>query len=135
MKRHLTAAAALSLLVACTTGAPRRGVSALEEYRPYIGPPVASVHFFTLDSWNSVDDRHVVIYTTFNTAYLVEVDPPCPELGFTDRLGVTSTVGTISHFESLVVRNHQRCLIGEIRPIDIKHMKADRAAERAAARH
>ena len=134
MKPALVAIASFAALVACAGGAARRGAAAIEEYQPYVGSPVASAHFFRLDGWAAVDDTHVVIYTTVNTAYLVSVYGPCPELAFTNRLGVTSTNGEISHFESLLVRGQQRCPIAELRLIDIKRMHADRAAERAAAR-
>lgn len=131
MKTRLAAAASVALLAACAGGAPHRGASALEEYQAYAGPPVKSFHFFSLAGWYSVDDAHVVIETAINTAYLITLYAPCPELGFTERLGLTSTAGTVSHFEAVIVRDHQRCQIAEMRPLDVRRMRADQLAERA----
>ncbi len=59
---------------------------------------------------------------------------PCPRLEFVQRIGVTSTIETVSTLESIVLRDHERCPITQIRPIDLKRMNADRAAQRAAAK-
>lgn len=132
MKTRLAAAASVALLAACAGGAPRRGASALDEYLPYAGPAVASFHFFRLDGWYSVDDAHVVIETAINTAYLITLYAPCPELGFTERLGLTSTAGTVSHFEAVIVRDYHRCPIAEMRPLDVRRMRAERLAAHAS---
>jgi len=121
-------------LAGCADGALRRHDGALlNEYLPYAGPPVDSFHFFHLDSWEAVGPYQVVIWTTPWDAYFVTVQSPCNGLAFANRLAVTSTVGSISKFESIVLRHDERCPILEIRPLDLKQMKADRAAERTAA--
>ncbi len=132
MKTPLTVAASLALLVACAGGAPRRGASARDEYQAYAGAPVASFHFWSLDGWYTVDDRHVVVETAANTAYLITLYAPCPELGFTERIALTSTAGTVSQFESVIVRDHRRCPIAELRPLDVRRMRADRLAAHAS---
>lgn len=135
MRSLWTGLALLALLGACAGGPVQRHErTALNEYLPYAGPPVERFNFFRLDSWQSVGPLEVIIWSDAFTAYLVRVREPCTGLQFTNRIGVTSTVGTISRLESLVLRDHERCLIDEIRPIDLKQMKADRAAERAADR-
>jgi hypothetical protein len=135
MKAMLQVLALAILVAGCAGGAPRRSErELLNDYLAYAGPPVDSFRFFRLDGWQSLGPNQLILWSTPWDAYLVTVAGPCPELEFTNRLGVTSTVGTVSRFESIVVRHHERCPIGEIRPLDLKQMKADRAAERAAAK-
>ena len=131
MLRAVQTAAVLVLLAGCS-GVPRRGDAALDRYLPYAGPPVEQFHFYELDSWQAVAADRVVIWTDPFTAYLVRVRTPCTELAFTERLGVTSTVNTVSRLESIVPSHQNRCPIEEILPIDVKAMKADQAARRAA---
>jgi hypothetical protein len=135
MPRIVRTLALAALLAGCAGGALRRHAAApLSDYVAYAGPPVASFHFFRLDSWQAVGPRQVVIWTTAFDAYLVTVREPCPELEFSERLGVTSTGGTVSKFESLLVGHGYRCPVEQIRPIDLKQMQVDRAAERAATK-
>jgi hypothetical protein len=123
---------ALVVLLGGCAGAVRRD-ALLDEYLPYAGAPVDSFHFFRLDSWAVVGRYQLVIWVTPFEAYLVTVQSPCEQLAWTNRLAVTSTVNTISKFESIVLRDHERCPVTEIRPIDLKAQKAARAAARAAA--
>ena len=54
-------------------------------------------------------------------------------LNFANVIGVTSTTNTISKFDKVRVGNDV-CPISEIRPIDVKQMKADRRAATAASK-
>ena len=74
-------------------------------------------------------------WTGPSSAYLVATDTPCPDLGFAERLAVSSTAGRITRFDAILTRHHGRCSIREIRPLDIKAMNADRAARRAVEPH
>ncbi|HXQ30727.1 MAG TPA: DUF6491 family protein [Steroidobacteraceae bacterium] len=126
----------LALLVAgCAGGTLRREANErLEDYLSYAGPPVDSFRFFRLYGWQAVGPTRLVIWSTAFDAYLVTVQEPCPRLEFVQRIGVTSTIETVSTLESIVLRDHERCPITQIRPIDLKRMNADRAAQRAAAK-
>jgi Family of unknown function (DUF6491) len=134
MKSLLATLLCVSILLGCA-GAPLRGPAVLEEYQPYAGVPVDEVRSFTLDSWQSVDRSHVVLWTGPSSAYLIATDTPCPDLGFVERLAVSSTAGRITRFDAILTRHHGRCSIREIRPLDIKAMNADRAARRAVEPH
>jgi hypothetical protein len=125
--------ALLVLLVGCATTA-HRGEAPLDEFLPYAAAPVDEFHFFTLDGWQRAGKDHVVLWVDVNHAYLVAVLEPCLELDFTEYLGVSSTLRTVSRFESLFPGRHDRCPITEIRPLDVKRLNADRAAARAAAK-
>lgn len=134
MKRRLLSLLCVVLLAAGCSGLPRRPEGALlNEYLPFAGAPIDSFHFFRLDSWTVVGRYQLVIWVTPFEAYLLTVQSPCEQLWFTQRLAITSTLHTVSHFESVLLRDHERCLIQEIRPLDLKALKAARAAARAAA--
>lgn len=122
-----------ALLAGCATTVPP-GEAPPDEYLPYAGAPVDEFHFFRLYDWQRAGKDRVVLWTDPGQAYLVTVMPPCVELDFTEYLGVSSTVQTVSRFESLFPGRHDRCPITEIRPLDVKRLNADRAAARAAAR-
>lgn len=131
MKRLLTVLAIALLFAGCATQRPYG--ERINEYLPFAGPPVKDFHFWNLYSWEAVGPTQLVLWATPWEAYFVTVSPPCQNLEWTNRIGVTSTGGTVSHFESVLVGHHDRCLITEIRPIDTKGLKAERA-QRAAER-
>jgi uncharacterized protein DUF6491 len=97
------------------------------KYEPYLGEPVNSITALTKDSWEPISRTQLVLYTTFNTAYLLTVTGDCPELPYTRAVGVTSTTSQITTLDSVIVRGY-RCPIEQIQPIDIRRMKADRNA-------
>ena len=136
MKRILLGLAVTALLQACAAQRPAN--APMDEYLPFAGPPVDGFHFWNLYSWEPVGPYQVVIWPTPWEAYFVSVAQPCFDLGWTNRIGVTSTAGTVSHFESILVGHHERCQISEIRAIDVKRLQAarkQRAAERAATKN
>lgn len=117
----------------CTNSAPRRPDPAWRsDYLAYAGPPVDRFHSYRLYNWEVVGPNQLVLWSTPWQAYLVTVWSPCTELAFANRLGLTSTFGTVSTLDSIVLRNHTRCPIEQIRPIDLKRLNADRAARREA---
>jgi hypothetical protein len=132
MKLVVAVLVALLGLAACADGA-HRDEPPLGDYLPFAAAPVDEFHFFRLDDWQRAGKDHVVLWVDVNRAYLLQVQPPCFELDFADYLGVSSTLQTISRFESLFPGRHARCPITEIRPLDGQRLKAARA-ERAAAR-
>ncbi|HEY1725958.1 MAG TPA: DUF6491 family protein [Steroidobacteraceae bacterium] len=122
------------LLLAACAGIGRRADDQTERdrYAKYAGAPID--HFTWLghfDGWAAVGPYQLVLWTRVDQAYLVTVQSPCTDLEFTQRVGVTSTAGTVSHLDS-VTFDHQRCPITEIRPIDYGRMRHD---ARAAAAH
>jgi hypothetical protein len=135
MKRTFTLAlTAIPLLVACATGVARlKGEAAEQHYADYAGPPVERFTAFDIDGWTPVSRDTLVIWNGANEAWLIKVWDQCHDLQFADHIGVTSTTRTVSRFEQVRV-GRDRCPISEIRPIDVKHMRADRAAARAASK-
>jgi hypothetical protein len=95
------------------------------DYTDYAGEPVKSFYMSNFDGWNAVSKDQVVVYAGMNKAYLLSLTGYCPDLQFAHTIAVTSTANTVDRFEKVIV-GRDRCLIKEIRPLDVKQMKADR---------
>jgi hypothetical protein len=123
-----------ALLAAGCSGIPRRerDQEQLDRYLRYAGEPVDHITYLGhYDNWQSVSRYQLVLWTNINDAYLITVRPPCEDLQFAQRIGITQTASTISsRFDSVLVK-HWRCQISEIRPIDYRRMKQDERAEKA----
>jgi hypothetical protein len=105
----------------------------LARYQAVAGAPVDSMPFLRLDSWQPLDDEHLVVWTSPREAYLLKVWPNCAWLVPAPSIGLTSTVHRVYvNLDKVLVPRHQECPISEIRPIDVAALKRARAAERAA---
>lgn len=122
----------VAMLAGCAGGPPRVEHSeTLGRYLDYAGEPVDRATSFRLDSWELVGRDRIVLWTGVNEAYLVTVWDTCRDLQFTQHIRVVSGIDNqISRFDKVMV-GRDTCPIKEIRPIDVRQMKADRAAERA----
>ena len=128
MKSLLALLATTVLVAGCASGsAIGRSEQTLEKYEPYIGEPIRGFTAFRIDSWQSVDRDHLILWTSMNDAWLITIGGSCPDLMFTDRIRVTSTGSQISTFDKVIVRG-DTCLIDTIQPINVRQMKADREA-------
>ena len=119
---------AMALLAAACSGIPQRArdEQQQQQYLQYAGAPID--HFTYLshyDSWRSLSRTQLVVWTTMNDAYLLTVREPCINLQFTQRIGLSSTAGTVTNLLDFVLVDHDRCQITEIRPVDYKKMRAD----------
>ena len=123
-----------ALLAAGCSGIPRRerDQEQLDRYLRYAGEPVDRITYLGhYDNWQSVSRYQLVLWTNINDAYLITVRPPCEDLQFAQRIGITQTASTISaRFDAVLVK-HWRCQISEIRPVDYLRMKRDERAEKA----
>ena len=95
------------------------------DYTEYAGEPVKSFYMSNFDGWSAVSKDQLVVWSGLNKAYLLTVTGYCPDLQFAHAIAVTSTGNTVDKFEKVIV-GRDRCLISEIRPIDVKQMKEDR---------
>jgi hypothetical protein len=100
-----------------------------QEYAPYAGAPIDGFTTFGLHGWEVAGHDKLVIWNGVNEAYLLTLGGICSELQWVQRVAVTSTTHRVSKFESVHV-GRDRCPIDEIRPLDIKRLKADRAKAR-----
>lgn len=123
-------AAALATTACASAVSKTTGDRAKLDYREYAGEPVDRFTAFHIDSWTPVSRNQLVVWTGISDAYLLTVWDNCDNLQFADRVAVRKTGFSVSKLDSVQVAG-QRCPIQEIRPVDIKRMKLDRAAQRA----
>ena len=129
--RPALAAALLVLLAACAGGLARKDDAAQFRYQDYAGDPVDTVETMgRVTGWSSVSRTQLVIWTGLNEAWLLKVWDTCPDLMFAESISVSRSGSRITKFDRVLV-GVDRCQISEIRPIDVKQMKADRAAAKA----
>lgn len=128
MKNLIAVGLAALLLAGCASGPPRIQTNeTLERYQAYAGKPIDQFFAPSIYSWESLTDDKLVLHTRMNEAYLVTVWNTCPDLRFAQHIRVISTMGsTISRFDKIGV-GRDICPISEIRPIDMKRLKADQA--------
>jgi hypothetical protein len=138
LSRFTLGAAALTLLAACASSGMRESDEQVRDrYNAYAGEPID--HFVWLghfDSWEPVGRHELVVKTSPSEAYLIKVGPPCDELPFKTRIGLTSTGGAVyTHMDSVTTGGGWRCPIDEIRKVDYTRMRADMrlAAQKAKA--
>ena len=131
MERLMAVAVAAALATGCATGPARVETNAtLERYESYASAPVRDFTSFDLDWWEPLTRNKLVLWNGVNEAYLVTVWDTCPDLKYADAIRVGKTGNTISTFEAVMV-GRDRCQIEEIRPIDVRRMKAERKEMRS----
>ncbi|MFN5010756.1 MAG: DUF6491 family protein [Gammaproteobacteria bacterium] len=129
--RPALAAALLVLLAACASGLVRKDDAAQFRYQDYAGEPVDTVDSMgRVTGWTSVSRTELVIWTGVNDAWLLKVWDTCRDLTFADTIAVSRSGSRITKFDRVSV-GEERCQITEIRRVDVKQMKADRAAAKA----
>ena len=128
---------ATALLAACS-GIPlkQRQDAQRARYEAYAGPPIEQFTYLgRYDSWQPIGTNELVVWTTINQAYLITVAPPCENLEFTNRIGLTQTANTVSaRFDFVKVGGRWRCPIQQIRPVDYLRMRQDMRKEAEAAK-
>ena len=127
---------AVALLAACNE-IPRtdREAQQAQLFQQYAGPPVESFTYLgRYDSWTSLGGNQLVVWTTPFEAYLITVKPPCPDLPFAQRLGLTQTgARTVNQRFDFVLVGQNRCWIQSIQPVDYMQMRRDRRQQSADA--
>ena len=121
----------VALLAACASGLARKEDGAKFRYQDYAGAPVDSMETMgRISGWSAVSRDQLVLWTGVNEAWLVKVWSTCRNLEFANAVAVKHTGLKVTKFDQVLVGD-ERCQISEIRPVDVKHMKADRAAAKA----
>jgi hypothetical protein len=120
----VTALIAITMLAGCASTLKKLQGPKLD-YHEYTGEPVKSFYMSNFDGWTPVSKDEVVVWSGINKAYLLKLTGYCPDLQFANAIAVTSTASTVDKFEKVIV-GRDKCFINEIRPVDVKQMKADR---------
>lgn len=127
---------ALALLSACS-GIPlnTRETKQAALYQQYAGQPVDGFTYLgRYDSWTSIGQYQLVVWTTPNDAYLITVRPPCTELPFAQHIGLTQTAHTVTQKFDFVLVGRDRCWIQSIQPVNYLQMKRDMRQKSADAK-
>lgn len=139
---RFAALAALPALLAACGGIPlhESDQELRDRYDAYAGQPIDRLTWLgRFDSWQPIGRYEVVVVANVSDAYLIKVAPPCQNLQFANRIGLTSTAGSVSsRFDSVIVGQwpggRERCQIEEIRKVDYRRMKADMRLDAQRAR-
>lgn len=111
------------LLVACASAGPR------PDYAAHAGAPVPSFRYVEIYSWQRLDNHQVVVWTRPNVAFLLQLRESCSGLIGTQAIALGDIAGLdreIRAGNDYVLTRDMRCLIAEIRPLDLQGMKRKR---------
>lgn len=123
----------MAALVAGCAGSLKRSDTeeTLAQYMGYAGEPVQGFMAMRIQSWQPLARDKLILWTGINEAYLLTVWDNCTDLMFANVIGVTQSGSQVTSFDKVRV-GRDRCPIRQIRPLNIKQMKADRAADAAS---
>lgn len=133
MRTMLAAISAVLLLAGCATGR-LSDTQRLALYQQHAGAPVNQIRYLDPMGWDRIDDQHVVLQMRPNESWLLRLSGPCLQWsGGSPFIGLSSFGGmTLSRFDKVIALGSQQlsCLIQEIRPLDVKALKAAEKALR-----
>jgi hypothetical protein len=141
MKPLLSILTLAALLAACATNRPSEA-ERLALYRAHAGEPVKYFDYFgQINGWTPLGDRALTVWTRPNRAYLLELSGPCMDLDFAPAISISNQMGRVSaRFDNVIVHGgggggssmRFPCRIQEIRPLDVKALKAAQSELRRA---
>jgi hypothetical protein len=106
----------------------------LEFVTRFASEPKSSVPFARSYDFEPLGRHTLLLYESMNRAYLVEIEDFCPDLPTAMAIGVENKTSTLNaKFDALRIGGRS-CRILQIRPVDVKAMKAAQKAEREAAK-
>lgn len=100
-------------------------------YAAAAGAPVRGFHFFSLYSWEPLNDTELAVYTQPNKAWLLDLGG-CQDLMFVNSIGLTSNLNQVMvGFDKVLTgRRNFPCTITQIRPVDVKLLKLTQQKQR-----
>ena len=136
-----SAAVLLSILIAAAASAAvgkSDRQTRMDERRAFVsgfaGEARSSVRFSRFYDFEPLGTDTLLLYESLNRAYLVKIEDFCPDMPTAFKLGVDNSSSSLNiRLDAIVVRGN-RCRIIEIRPVDVKAMKAAQKAKREAAK-
>jgi hypothetical protein len=114
-----------SLAIGCAAPTPTESIAwrdRLEQlgYKP--GAAVDSIPQFRIDGFKVLDPLRLVLYTGSDRGHLVTMGTPCPGLAFAERIGYSTSGGSLTRFDKLYVLDRQRielpCVIASLQSLD-----------------
>lgn len=128
----------LALLAGCASNPAQREGEQLATYRAHAGAPVDRFHYLgRMSSWTALGSEALAVWTSPTRAYLLEVDRPCNDLAFAQAIRLSASTGMVhARFDDVTPLgtgvHAVPCRIREIRPLDVKALKAAQRQARAA---
>jgi hypothetical protein len=128
--KHLFATVAVALALAGCARVGKEYTANLQArqqvYATAAGQSVNSFHYSSLWSWEPLSDRQLAIYTRSNEAWLLDLDGRCPNLEFTNHIGLTSSASEVMvKFDRVLTGpGDSPCFIKQIRPVDIAKLNS-----------
>ena len=108
----------------------------LDLYMAHAGEPVSKIRNLGAMSWDRVDDEHVLLSMRPKETWLMRVSGPCLDWGSASpTLRISSMGAFISTKIDRIVTDGSpmSCRIEEIRPVDLKAVRAAQEAAQAQA--
>ena len=130
------------VLVASTALAACASTSNMTDAQKYAlndahaGAPVDHFRYLgSINGWTPLGDDALIVWTRPSEAWLLDLSGTCQDLRSTPAIGLTSSMGRVNaRFDRVLVRStgsiSMPCHIRQIRPLDVK---AVRAAEKQKA--
>ena len=137
-RRMALALPALLALSACASTGNLSDEHKLALYESAAGAPVSSFQYFgSINGWTSLGDSAIALWTRPNQAWLLDLYGPCQDIEFTPVISVTNQMGRVSaRFDKVIARSGSSldipCSIRQIRPLDVKQVKAAEKQAREA---
>jgi len=133
MIRVLLATTLATMLAACASAPYAQRTSDRQAaYAAAAGAPVRHFRFFSLYSWEPLSDSQLAVYTKPNEAWLLDLGGDCQDLAFVNSIGLTSNLNQVMvGFDRVLTgRRNFPCTISQIRPVDVKSLKAVQQQQR-----
>ncbi|RZA18935.1 MAG: hypothetical protein EOP93_10110 [Lysobacteraceae bacterium] len=133
MKAFVVPLLAVLGLAGCATNR-LSDVDRLAMYEAHAGAPVKQIRFYNAMGWDRIDDEHIVLSMRPRESWLLKISGPCLDWGSaspTLRLSSTGPYVMAKLDRILTVGSPVACRIEEIRPVDIKAVRAAETAMRA----
>ena len=122
-------------LAACATNRPS-DADRLALYEAHSGAPVKQIRFFNAMGWDRIDDEHVLLNMRPNETWLLKVSGPCLDWGSASPILRLSSTGAyvMAKFDRILTEGSPvSCRIEEIRPVDVKALRAAQQASQKTA--
>ena len=135
MKKLLLSAVAVAVLAGCaSTRMPEADRLAL--YQAHAGEPVKQIRYYSAMGWDRIDDQHVLLSMRPSETWLLRVSGPCLDWGSASPVLRLSSTGpyVMAKFDRILTEGSPvSCRIEEIRPVDVRAVRAAQDAMTAQA--
>lgn len=114
----LVVALSALILAACGSSAELPDIDErLAEMGYLMGPGNQQIPRYRISSWNTLDDRHLIVRSGVRDEYLVQLNGPCFGLDSAFFVGFATPTSRVDSFGEIVVgsgRDRERCQIRDI---------------------